>query len=224
MVDYLGSGGYTAAVPNSTVAESSDTAGNSASTYEYKVAEMPTTATASKPAGGRSGKASANGENLWNAILQDVVKRDDQHDSHLLLLGNIGAGKRSIIREINNKYVQSRNKNMDFEKLGSDYAALDFSFLYVKDLLDPDMATSVVTSDDNLPKLNIWSVSDKERCDLIEAVLKPENLERTVAVICLDFDYPLEIMNNLRTWLSKLSKSLFALFPKMAVGAHEKMK
>jgi len=31
-------------------------------------------------------------------------------------------------------------------------------------------------------------------------------------------------MNSLRTWFSKLSKSLFALFPQMEVGAHEKMK
>lgn len=29
---------------------------------------------------------------------------------------------------------------MGVEKMGSDYAALDFSFLYVKDLLDTEMA------------------------------------------------------------------------------------
>lgn len=82
----------------------------------------------------------------------------------------------------------------------------------------------MVTTDDNLPKLNIWSVHDSERCELIEAVLAPENLERTAAIICLDFEEPMEIMNNLRTWFSALSKSLFNMFPKMPVGAHEKMK
>ena len=46
------------------------------------------------------------GENLWNSILQDVVKRDEVNtDSHLLLLGNMGSGKRSVVREINNKFV-----------------------------------------------------------------------------------------------------------------------
>jgi len=141
----------------------------------------------------------------------------------VLLLGNTGAGKRSIIREINNKYVNCRNKNMGVDKMGSDYSALDFSFLYVKDLLDTEMA-STVTTDDNLPTLNIWSVHDSERCELIEAVLSPGNLERTAAVICLDFDEPMEIMNNLRTWLSALSKTLFAILPNMEVGTHEKMK
>lgn len=141
--------------------------------------------------------------------MQDVVKRDEQEDSNLLLLGNYGVGKRSIVKEINNKYVNCRNKNMTVDKMGSDYSALDFSFLYVKDLLDSEMAGSSVTADDNLPKLNIWSVHDSERCELFQAVLSPGSLHRTAAVICLDFDEPMEIMNNLRTWLTSLSNTLF---------------
>ncbi len=76
------------------------------------------------------------------------------------MLGNPGCGKRSVVREVNSKYVQSRNKSMGVDKMCSDYSALDFSFLYVKDLLDPEISSSVVTTDDNLPKLNIWSVHD----------------------------------------------------------------
>ena len=111
------------------------------------------------------------------------------------------------------------------EKMGSDYAALDSSFLYVKDLLDPDMASSTVTTDDNMPKINIWSVHDPERFDLIEGVLRPPDLERTVAVICVDFEDPMEIMNNLRSWLTKLSKCILTnIVPAMEVGMYEKMK
>ena len=58
----------------------------------------------------------------------------------MLLLGNYGAGKRSIVREINGKYVQARNKNLNVDKMGSDYAALDSSFLYVKDLMETENA------------------------------------------------------------------------------------
>ena len=65
---------------------------------------------------------------------------------------------------------------MGVEKMGSDYSALDTSFLYVKDLLDPDVASSTVTTDDNLPKLNIWTVHDAERFDLLESVLRPASL------------------------------------------------
>ena len=47
---------------------------------------------------------------------------------------------------------------MKVEDMGSDYAALDFSFLYVKDLSDKDNQNQAVTADDNLPKLNIWRI------------------------------------------------------------------
>ena len=81
-----------------------------------------------------------------------------------------------------------------------------------------------MTTDDNLPKLNIWSVHDSDRCELIESVLEPAQLERTAAVICLDFDDPQEIMTNLRTWFSALNDTLFKVIPNMEVGTHEKMK
>ena len=97
---------------------------------------------------------------------------------------------------------------MGVEKMGSDYAALDSFFLYVKDLLDPDVASSAVTTDDNLPKVNGWAMHDADRFDLLESVLRPASLTNTAAVICLDFDEPMEIMNNLRTWLTKLTKSI----------------
>ena len=87
-----------------------------------------------------------------------MVKRDDQKDSYILLLGERGAGKRSLVREINSKYVLCRNKEMPVDKMGSDFSALDFSFLYVKDLTDTENLSQVVTSEDNLPKMNIWSL------------------------------------------------------------------
>jgi len=86
----------------------------------------------------KQGQGSSGGTegNLWETIMADVVKRDDLQDSHILLIGNQGSGKRSIVKEINNKYVNARNKSMSVDKMGSDYSALDFSFLYVKDLMD----------------------------------------------------------------------------------------
>ena len=78
---------------------------------------------------------------MWKSILDDVVKRDDQKDSYMLLLGERGSGKRSLVREINSKYVLQRNKEMPVDKMGSDFSALDFSFLYVKDLTDTDNAS-----------------------------------------------------------------------------------
>ena len=80
------------------------------------------------------------------------------------------------MREINAKYVKAGNKKIAVDKMGSDYSALDFSFLYVKDLLENEHGVSNVTEDDNLPKLNVWSVHESERCELVEAVLEPASL------------------------------------------------
>ncbi len=59
---------------------------------------------------------------------------------------------------------------------------------------------------------------------MIESVIQPDDLPNTAAVIVLDFDEPLDIMNDLRKWLSKLSHSLFALHPNMNFSLCDKMK
>ena len=72
--------------------------------------------------------------------------------------------------------------------------------------------------------MNIWAMHDANRFDLLESVIRPANLTKTAAVICLDFDDPMEIMNNLRSWLTKLTKSIQTIVPEMDLGAYEKMK
>ena len=94
--------------------------------------------------------------NLWQSILNEVAQRDDVKESHLLILGDKGSGKRSLIQAINKHLVRSTNKLIDVDKMFSNYAGLDFAFLYVKDLSDKDAITLQVSSDDNLPKLNTW--------------------------------------------------------------------
>jgi hypothetical protein len=72
--------------------------------------------------------------------------------------------------------------------MGSHYAGLDSAFLYVKDLSEKDALNTLVTSDDNLAKMNVWVLSDTEKSDLLTAVIKPEDLAYTGAIIMLDFD------------------------------------
>jgi hypothetical protein len=142
--------------------------------------------------------------NLWRTILSNVAKRDDMEDSYLLLLGDKGCGKRSLVREIDSKVVLSQNKHMTADKMGSDFAALNFSFLYVKDLCDREQADNRVSTEDNLPRLNIWTLQDGDKGDLFEAVLKPNNLKNTVATIVLSLDTPWEMMQQLSKWLKVL--------------------
>lgn len=142
----------------------------------------------------------------------------------MLLLGDRGVGKRSLIKEINAKYVLGKNKSMAVEKMGSDFSALDFSFIYVKDLTDKEQAASYVTGDDNLSRLNIWTLQDSTRGDLLEQAIQPGSLENTLAVIMLDLDEPVELMQSLTKWMSTLQQSLFNLFPQMEAGTFERMK
>ena len=62
---------------------------------------------------------------------------------------------------------------MPVEHMGSDFAALDYCFLYVKDLSDKDAASQIVQADDNAPMLNIWKLQDAEHMDLLEAAFEP---------------------------------------------------
>lgn len=98
--------------------------------------------------------------NLWKSILNDVAQRDDVRESHVLVLGDRGAGKRSLIQALNKHLVRSTNKVIEVDKMGSAYAALDSAFLYVKDLSEKDALTSMVTSDDNLPRMNVWILQE----------------------------------------------------------------
>lgn len=85
--------------------------------------------------------------------------------------------------------------------MNSDFAVLDFSFLYVKDLSDRDSANQIITSDDNLPKLNIWRVQECEQIEILEAALKPSTLQSMAVVIMLDLEQPWDLMNQLKKWI-----------------------
>ena len=112
--------------------------------------------------------------NLWQSILNDVAHRDEQIDSHLLVLGDRGVGKRSLINALNKNCVKSKNKFIEVEKMGSQYSGIDFEFLYVKDMNERDALQTMVTSDDNLPRMNVWLVQDAEKADLLKMVMRPE--------------------------------------------------
>ena len=70
--------------------------------------------------------------------MNDVTQRDDIKESHLLVLGDRGAGKKSLISAVNKHIVRATNMLINVDKMGSQYSALDSAFLYVKDLSEKD--------------------------------------------------------------------------------------
>lgn len=156
--------------------------------------------------------------------MNDVAQRDDVPESHLLVLGDKGAGKRSIIQSLNKHCVRAKNKFIDVDRMGSHYSAIDFQFLYVKDLSEKDAAGTQVTSEDNLPRLNVWTLQDPEKADLLKMVMKPDYLEYTSALIVLDFDQPWDLMNSLNKWMSILSETVLPLMRQLPIKKQDEIK
>lgn len=163
--------------------------------------------------------------NLWQSILNDVAHRDDdQFDSHLIVLGDRGTGKRSLINAVNKQCVKSKNKFIEVEKMGSQYSGIDFEFLYVKDMNERDAMSTMVTSDDNLPRMNVWMLQDAEKADLLKMVMRPEHLEYTAAMIVLDFDQPWEMMESLSKWTRILSEVVQSLMKDLPLEQKDMLK
>ena len=76
---------------------------------------------------------------------------------------------------------------------------------------EKDALMMTVTADDNLPRMNVWMLQDVEKADLLKAVVKPETLEYTSALIVLDFDQPWEMMNALNRLMSLLSDTILSV-------------
>jgi hypothetical protein len=131
------------------------------------------------------------------------------------VLGDRTAGKRSLIQALNKHFVRATNKILEVEKMGSAYAALDSAFLYVKDLSEKDALASMVTSDDNLPRMNVWILQEQDKADLVKQVIRPEDLQYTCAVIVLDFDQPWEMMNALQKWMGTLRETVLDIIGKL---------
>jgi hypothetical protein len=108
--------------------------------------------------------------------------------------------------------------------MGSQYSALDFEFLYVKDLSEKDAMTTTVTSEDNLPKINVWVLQDPEKIDLLKSVLRPEHLDYLSAAIVLDLDQPWEIMNSLNRWMSLLDQLVRPLLSQLPIKRQDEIK
>ena len=87
-----------------------------------------------------------------------------------------------------------------------------------------DALQTMVTSDDNLPRLNVWVLQDAEKADLLKLVLKPEHLEYMTAVIVLDFDQPWEMMESLTKWTSLLNDIVQGFMKELPLEQRDTLK
>jgi Dynein light intermediate chain (DLIC) len=91
-------------------------------------------------------------------------------------------------------------------------------------LSERDALNTMVTSEDNLPRMNVWLLQEQEKAELIKKVLKPGDLENTCALIVLDFDQPWEMMNALQRWMEALREAILEIMKLLKSSEQDKMK
>ena len=112
--------------------------------------------------------ASGDGSNLWQSMLSEVAGRDELPDSQLLILGDPGVGKRSLLQAMHKTCINARNKFIQVETMGSSFSSIDSAFLYVRDLSEKDtLGTMMNVADENPSKLNVWILQDAEKAELL---------------------------------------------------------
>jgi len=81
--------------------------------------------------------------------------------------------------------------------MGSSYSVVDSAYLYAKDLNDKEAGAFVSNDDQTASKLNVWSIKDPSRIELLKRMLKPEDLSKLCVLVLVDFSEPWELMNSM---------------------------
>jgi hypothetical protein len=120
-----------------------------------------------------------------------VAKREETKAAHILVLGDKKAGKRTLVEALNKPLTKQMGLKINlFEDIGSDFSLFESSFMYMRDIADyEETGTQNVGYDDsNLILVNVWLISDEEMAAMIPKILKPEDLEFTMAIIMPEID------------------------------------
>ena len=64
---------------------------------------------------------------------------------------------------------------------------MESSYLYMKSLYDMD-EENVKGNDENLTRINVWIINEPEMSEMISKVLRPEDLENTLAIVIPDLE------------------------------------
>ena len=87
--------------------------------------------------GGAQDAGDDDKKNLWRSLLQSVGQRTESRPAHILLLGDRGSGKRSLLKAMNKPFMKSMGIQLNFfDEIGSEYSLFESSFLYARDIHD----------------------------------------------------------------------------------------
>eukprot|EP00743_Colponemidia_sp_Colp-15_P002608 GILK01002825.1.p1 GENE.GILK01002825.1~~GILK01002825.1.p1 ORF type:complete len:511 (+),score=101.26 GILK01002825.1:39-1535(+) len=144
------------------------------------------------------GTVSEASVSVWQKVLGEATQRSKTLDSTVLVLGDPDSGKRSLVTSLK-RCGHPQSETMFAETVGSDISAIDYAFVDVKNIDDPD-------NDETVARLNVWMMKDRQQKELVKLALKPEALIQTVAIIALDFARPWTWMESLTSWVDMLQE------------------
>lgn len=138
--------------------------------------------------------------NLWASILEDVSKgtgktgRQFATPKNIVVLGDEGSGKSSVIAHLQNKKVSSAAPVTGPQGVGLEYTSLE--------VREED-------SEDVVERMGVYSLNgDQDHTTLLSAVLKKEVLADLLVMLVVDLSRPWTILESLKKWSRVLAEHL----------------
>jgi len=151
-------------------------------------------------------------EKLWERILQEATQKSRHKEANLILAGAKGSGVKSLLSAMQ-KGPASLGRVSNFSKLLDSpenipvTCPIHYSYVNAKNIEDP--------KSDKISTVNVWAIEQPQLKDLIDFTIKPDQLEKTMFAIVLDWEQPWRFMQDLQMWLDiwheKVSKALSSL-------------
>eukprot|EP00729_Bicosta_minor_P013767 gene13767-4736_t len=146
-------------------------------------------------------EAAAEEQNLWAQILEDVSKgtgktgRQFATPKNVIVLGDEGSGKSSVIAHLQNKKVSSAAATTGAPQgVGLEYTSLD--------VREED-------SEDVVERMGVYSLNgDQDHTTLLSAVLKKDALADLLVMLVVDLSRPWTILESLKKWSRVLAEHL----------------
>eukprot|EP00929_Paragymnodinium_shiwhaense_P071201 TRINITY_DN36201_c0_g1_i1.p1 TRINITY_DN36201_c0_g1~~TRINITY_DN36201_c0_g1_i1.p1 ORF type:complete len:522 (-),score=138.47 TRINITY_DN36201_c0_g1_i1:215-1780(-) len=161
-------------------------------------------------AASRGQPAATPGEvGLWEQILREAATSTKVPDSHLLMLGRPGIGKRTLVNALLNHASPAAGAALIAEdpepELHSRAVALDYAYFGVR---SPELPESEWSSHDFVcpAACAVLMIEEAFHEKLLMHRLAKVNLKYVSAVICLDMKEPWTMMEDLQKWLDVLQR------------------
>jgi hypothetical protein len=147
--------------------------------------------------------------NLWNMLLEKTIKLEDR-DGHIFVLGNYDSAKKSLVAAVeklmgDRVIIESRNEQSVIFSMKDkkNPGAFDYSYVSIKNPSDETM---------ELAKLNFWILNEKVSDEVLAQIFTEKRLRRMMVMICLDFENPGQLPDNLVKWFTYLNQRMVPAF------------